>query len=371
MLGPLLDDPVVGDGWRLVTWDAEQGINLLLARGEALLLVEVDAHEAAGHGFARTQRFTLSGRPQFEPPRALNPDEQRLVGHLADVLRERERDLPTFDRPPAGGRPMVREVEVDRMLCAEGRGHYYLNPYVGCMIGCPYCYVSARADASRRLEGLPQMPWGRWVDVKINAVEVLREEVQRLPPGVVRISPVVTDPYQGVERRYRITRGCLEVLAEAGFTAAVLTRAGRIVEDIDVLQRFDRALVGLSIPTDDDHMRRLFEPGADPVVARIEALAACRQAGLSTMAFIQPMLPMNPDNLVDLLAPHAQAVRIERMQAPELATSLYAEHGLLEAFRDAFFERTDAALRSGFAARGVMVDPIEDLGLLLERLAIG
>ncbi len=368
LLGPLLTDATIGDRWELAAWDADQGINLLLRRGEALLLVEVDSHDAAAHGFANTDRFALSARPQFEAPRPLLPDEQALVHHLADVLREREKALPSFERPTTGRASMVREIEVDRVLCAEGRGTYYINPYVGCMIGCPYCYVSVRADASRRLQGLPHLPWGRWVDAKVNAPEVLAREVRTTPPGIVRMSPVVTDPYQGIERRYRITRRCLEVLADAGFTAAVLTRAARIADDIDVLSRLPRALVGLSVPTDDDAIRRLFEPGADPIQKRVEALAACRRAGLPTMAFVQPMLPMDPQRLVDMLAPHVLAVRIDRMHASELATSVYARHGLQDSFTDDFFARTGDALRRRFAAAGVMIDPIEDLAELVARL---
>lgn len=86
------------------------------------------------------------------------------------------------------------------------------------------------------------------------------------------------------------------------------------------------------------------------------------------MAFVQPMLPMNPERLVDLLAPHVVAVRIDRMQAPELSAQIYARHALGDAFTDAFFARTEHVLRAGFAARGVLVDSVEDLGELVQRL---
>ena len=368
LLGPLLDGGELSGGWRLVDWDAEQGINLVFGRGQRLLVVDVDERDPTRPCFVHTERFGLSGRPQFEPPRSLLADEQVLLTELAALLRQREGRLPQIERPPALRRKLVREVLVDRMLISEGRGHYYLNPYVGCMIGCPFCYVADRADAVRKLSGLPRLPWGNWVDVKVNAIEVLRREVALLPPGIVRISPVVTDPYQGIERHYRLTRGCLEVLADAGFEAMVLTRAGRIDEDIDLLRRLPRALVGLSVPTDDDRMRQRFEPGADPIEARIQALAACAAAGLVTVAFVQPMLPMNPERLADLLAPHVRAVRIDRMQAAAVARPLYEAHGLAYALEDGWFEETSKTLRRHFADRGVAVDAVEDLGALMTRL---
>ena len=268
-------------------------------------------------------------------------------------------------RPEATRASAVREVSVARVLIPEGRGQYYLNPYAGCMIGCPYCYVGDRADLSRAFDGQAPYAWGRWVDVKVDAPEVLRREVRALPPGPVRMSPILTDPYQPLERTYRITRQCLEVLLEAGFSPVILTRGARVVEDLDLLARFPRAAVGLSIPTDDDAVRARFEPGADPVEARIDALARLRAAGLRTFIAVQPMLPMNPARLVDLTAPHAHVARIDRMYDLDRAAHLYVAADATEAMTDDYFARTGEALRSGFAARGVRVDALDDLDALL------
>jgi DNA repair photolyase len=251
------------------------------------------------------------------------------------------------------------------VLVPEGRGQYYLNPYAGCMIGCPYCYVDERADLSRALEGVARHAWGRWVDVKVDAPEVLRREVRDLPPGPVRMSPILTDPYQPLERTYRVTRGCLEVLLEAGFSPVILTRGARVVEDLDLLARFARAAVGMSVPTDDDSVRARFEPGADPVDARFDALARLHGAGLRTFLAVQPMLPMDPARLVARTAPYVHTVRVDRMHGVEGLRGLYESAGCVEAMEDAFFARTEAALRAGFAARGVRVDALDDLDALL------
>ncbi|MCP4249457.1 MAG: radical SAM protein, partial [bacterium] len=224
------------------------------------------------------------------------------------LVRRREMELPEFERPTTSRRAEVREIRVDRLLIAEGANQYYINPYVGCMIGCEFCYVAERADFSRGLRGLPRLPWGRYVDVKINAAEILRAEVRRRPPGIVRLSPILTDPYQPLERRYRITRQCLEVLLEAGFTPVILTRAARVVDDIDVLARFSKLAVGLSVPTDDDRVRISFEPGGDPINDRLAALERLHGAGIPTFAVVQPILPMQPERLVERLAPNVQFV---------------------------------------------------------------
>jgi len=352
-------------GWRLVGWDAEQGVSVTLGRGDSLLLVEAEARDEARECYARTARFNVVVRRQFAGARDLTDDERRVADQVVRILGERERLLPVLERPAASRPSEVREVRVDRVLIPEGRGHYYVNPYVGCMIGCDFCYAAHRSDLSRALEGLPRVPWGRYVDVKVNAAEVLRREVREHAPGVVRLSPIVTDPYQPLERRYRITRQCLEVLLEAGFTPVVLTRAARVLDDLELLARFPRAAVGLSIPTDDDAVRRIFEPGGDPIDERLDALARCHAGGIRTFGVVQPMLPMTPERLVERMAPYVAVVRIDRMYEVPRSRALYEAAGRVDASEDAFFEKTAAALRTGFHAAGVTVDELDDLGSAL------
>lgn len=365
LLGPLLDGRA-RRGFRLVSWDAEQGICLTFERRDAVLLLELEARDEALDCYARTGRFNVCARRQFEGDAPMTAEHRRLVDHVVAVVRRREGRLLQFERPVTGRCTALREVRVEQLLVDEGRGHYYLNPYVGCMIGCPYCYVQERADFSRQLEGLPRVGWGRYLDVKVNAAEVLRDEVRRLPPGVVRMSPILTDPYQPVERKYRVTRRCLEVLLDAGFAPALLTRSARVLEDLDLLRRFDRALVGFSIPTDMDRYRLIFEPGADPVEERLSALRAFHEAGVPTIALIQPALPMNIETVADRVAPYVRAVRIDRMYFTHLVADLYREHGLEASATDAFFDETVKALKEAFRARGARVDDLDDLGALME-----
>jgi DNA repair photolyase len=239
---------------------------------------------------------------------------------------------------------------------------------VGCMIGCPWGGGGGGADLSRRLEGLPRLPWGHYVDVKMNAAEVLRREVVSHPPGIVRFSPILTDPYQSIERKYRITRQCLEVLRDAGYRVMILTRAARITDDLELLSGMAGAAVGFSIPTDNDAYRRIFEPGADPVDDRIQALEAFHKAKVPTVAVIQPILPMDVDRLVERVAPIVRAVRIDRMYSMHLVDRLYREHDLVEAAGDAFFEEHLQRLKEAFSARGVIIDEMDDLSSLLDSI---
>jgi DNA repair photolyase len=374
LLGPLLRlGTQSSTGWRLVDWDAEAGVSLTLGHGDSLLLVEVEPRDEVRECFARTDRFNICVRHAFNGERALTEEERRAVHQVVAILGSRERLLPAGQRRVASTGSEVREVTVDRILVAEGAGRYYVNPYSGCMIGCAFCYVAHRADMSRALEGLPELPWGRYADVKVNAAEVLRREVACHPPGIVRMSPIITDPYQPLERRYRITRQCLEVLGEAGFTPVVLTRAARVVDDLALLARIPGAAVGLSVPTDDDRMRRVFEPSADSIDERLEALERCHRAGVVTFAVVQPMLPMDPDRLVAAIAPLVRCVRIERMHEMARARPLYERAGRIDATQDGYFERTRKRLVQGFSSRGVVVDELDDLGALLsgDRLPEG
>lgn len=347
--------------WRIVGWDTEQGISFSLVRGASWILVELERHNPDRPAYAHTERFNVLARRGGGSRDELGPDGRSLIDRLVSALARAERELPVFERPTSSERAAVREIEVDRALMPEAPGSYYLNPYVGCMIGCEFCYVAERADFSRELAGLPALPWGRWVDVKVNAAEVLREEVKTLTPGPVRMSPILTDPYQPLERRYRVTRGCLEVLRDAGFTPVILTRGARIVEDLELLCSFARAVVGFSIPTDDDRVREQFEPGADPIEERIAALEALHEAGLSTFAVVQPVLPMDPARLAAMLAPIVERVRVDRMHSMERALPLYERAGCPDAATDEWADRAQADIVAALRERGVAIDGLDDL----------
>lgn len=363
LLAPILDGRFSAAGWRLTSWDAEQGICLTFERDGAYILLEFEQRNDRLDCYARSARFNVCVRRQFDDAQ-LSEADRRFVDDVIALVRGRESSLPDPDRPAASRRTVVREILVDRVLISEGRDHYYINPYVGCMIACPFCYVIDRADFSRRLEGLPQVPWGHYVDVKVNAAEVLRRETRSVQRGVVRMSPILTDPYQSVERRYRVTRQCLEVLLETDIAPVVLTRAARALDDLELFKRFRRALVGFSIPTDADEYRQIFEPNADAIEERLAALRAFHAAGVRTFAVIQPVLPMNVDRLVENVAPFVRAVRIDRLYGDRVQQR-YDEHGLASFRTEEFADETIARLSRAFRACGVTVESLDNFEPLL------
>jgi DNA repair photolyase len=184
-----------------------------------------------------------------------------------------------------------------------------LNPYMGCAHRCTFCYVRAFERRAAR-------PWddryGRSIRVKTNVAEVLRRELAR--PGWAH-SPVAigaaTDPYQPAEGRYRLTRACLEVLAERGNPFGIVTRGPLVVRDRDVLAHAAaRAKVGvhLSIPTLDADVWRATEPATAPPRARLRALSLLADAGIRVSVAMAPILPGISDGR-DSLAAVVRAAR--------------------------------------------------------------
>jgi DNA repair photolyase len=167
-----------------------------------------------------------------------------------------------------------------------------LNPYMGCVHRCTFCYVRA---FERRADRPSDDRYGRSIRVKVNVVEVLRRELAR--KRWAHESVVVgaaTDPYQPAEGRYRLTRGCLEAFAEARNPFGIITRGPMIVRDIDVLTEAARRAkvhVTFSIPTLDDAIWRTTEPGTAPPRQRLRALTRLVDAGIDAGVGMAPILP--------------------------------------------------------------------------------
>ncbi len=163
---------------------------------------------------------------------------------------------------------IVREIRARTILSRSEIYDHTVNAYVGCAHGCAFCY----ARFMRRFTGHRE-PWGAFVDVKVNAAELLAKEVRRKKKGRVWISGVC-DAYQPLERRYRLTRQCLQVLVGNGWPVTIQTRSPLVLRDLDILTRAEDTEAGLSITTADERIRKAFEPGAPPVARRIGALEA-------------------------------------------------------------------------------------------------
>jgi DNA repair photolyase len=184
-----------------------------------------------------------------------------------------------------------------------------LNPYMGCAHQCTFCYVRA---FERRADRPSDDRYGTSIRVKTNVVEVLRRELARKSwKGELVAIGAATDPYQPAEGRYRLTRGCLEVLGEAHNPLAIITRGPMIVRDTDVLveaARWAKVNVTFSVPTLDDRIWRLTEPSTAPPRQRLAALSRLRAAGIEAGVGMAPILPGLSDR-PELMADVVRAAR--------------------------------------------------------------
>jgi DNA repair photolyase len=225
------------------------------------------------------------------------------------------------------------EVGVRSILNKSKVFDYCLNPYTGCYFGCRYCYASL---FMRRYSGHTER-WGEFVDIKIKAAEVLKNQLPRTRPGTIWISSVC-DAYQPAEVRYQLTRKCLVEISRFGFPVFIQTKSDLVVRDLDVLSSIKKGEIGFSLATDDDQIARLFEPRAPSINRRIKALEKIKSRGLQTFAFIGPILPQNPERLICLIAGLVDKIFIDRLNYPAQFLSFYRQHNLESFASISYFE---------------------------------
>jgi DNA repair photolyase len=167
-----------------------------------------------------------------------------------------------------------------------------LNPYRGCEHGCIYCYARPSHEYLGFSAGLD---FESRILVKEDAPELLRKALssRRWTPRVVALGSV-TDPYQPIERRLRLTRRCLEVFAEFRNPVVIVTKSALVTRDADLLAelaRVNAACVEISITTLDDALRRAMEPRAPAPHRRLEAISGLASAGVPVGVMLAPIVP--------------------------------------------------------------------------------
>lgn len=174
---------------------------------------------------------------------------------------------------------------------------FTINTYRGCSHACTYCF--ARPSHSY-LELDPWREFESRIVVKVNAVQRLRAELKA--PSWAGDSIAMgtnTDPYQRAEGRYRLTRGIIETLTTAGNPFSLLTKSPLVLRDLDVLAEAARRLrisVNLSVPTLDEEVWRLTEPGTPHPARRLEAVARLTEAGVDSGVMLAPVIPGMSDS---------------------------------------------------------------------------
>jgi DNA repair photolyase len=189
---------------------------------------------------------------------------------------------------------------------------FTLNPYQGCQYGCSYCYAAAFSPNQKL-----RKEWGNWVIIKQNAVELLKIELERWkrkhpdqPPRIYMSS--VTDPYQAIESKQKLTRQLLEVMTEFQPILVIQTRSPMIVRDIDILQQLQYLRINISIPTGSESVRKDFEPKSPSITSRLQALGKLQHslANAKYSVTITPLLPTWQEDKNKFLQKLAIAERI-------------------------------------------------------------
>jgi DNA repair photolyase len=246
-------------------------------------------------------------RPPPTRGAGINPPNRFLATH-------REHD-PESDLDPAEDSSPSTEFIPDKSQTALTHNDspdvgftWSLNPYRGCEHGCAYCYARPTHEYLGLNAGLD---FESKIVVKHDAPELLRRELSKpsWKPTTINLSGV-TDCYQPVERKLRLTRRCLEVLAEFRNPVIMVTKNGLVARDADVLAelaKYRATAVCISVTTLDPELRRKLEPRASPPAARLRAMKALADAGVPVGVLMGPVIPaINDHEMPSIIAAAAQ-----------------------------------------------------------------
>jgi len=165
---------------------------------------------------------------------------------------------------------------------------YSLNPYSGCSFGCTYCYAAFFSRDKDKMDN-----WGYWVEVKENALTMLKKKRRKPLVDKIIYMSSVTDPYQPIERKIEITRQLLQEFAEYhNIRLVIQTRSPLATRDIDLFKRIGRVQVNMTVTTDDETVRKVFEPYCPSNKARLKAIKKIHDASVQSCITMTPLLPI-------------------------------------------------------------------------------
>lgn len=305
---------------------------------------------------------------------AIDPSDDTSPGESASPRRGPD----TLFLRDASRRVLSRNKSPDIPFAAS------LNPYRGCEHGCIYCYARPTHEYLGFSAGLD---FETRILVKQDAPELLRKELSARSwrPQVIAMCGV-TDPYQPIERRARITRGCLEVLAEFRNPVGLISKNSLVVRDLDILEelaRFDCISVSLSITTLRSDLHRIMEPRASHPRQRLKAIERLSAAGIPVAVSLAPVIPGLTDHEIPSILDAARKAGARRagmimLRLPHGVSSLF-ENWLKQHFPDRAQrvlnqvrgmrggELNDSNFGSRMRGEGVMADQIRDMFALYAR----
>ena len=165
---------------------------------------------------------------------------------------------------------------------------FTLNPYSGCSFGCTYCYAAFFSRNKDKMDN-----WGKWLSVKENALALLMKYRKKpLYDKTIYLSSV-TDPYQPIEKELELTRNILKELIDYHNVRLVIqTRSALVTRDIDLFKKFEHIQVNMTVTTDSEKVRKVFEPHCTGNKQRLIAIKEVNQAGIQSCITMTPLLPV-------------------------------------------------------------------------------
>jgi DNA repair photolyase len=188
------------------------------------------------------------------------------------------------------------------------------------------------------------------MDVKINAPNLLQRQITKKKVGRVWISGVC-DAYQPLEKRYEVTKKCLEILLKQDWPVTVQTKSPLALRDLELFKQFRDIEVGLTITTGDEQIKKIFEPNSPPIEKRIKALETLHSNGVKTYAMIAPLLP-KAEKLATHLKGKVDYVLVDKMNY-HYADWVYRRHNLEQVLTTNFFTQKKEKLVEAFKEMGI------------------
>ncbi|CCU84015.1 MULTISPECIES: SPL family radical SAM protein [Mesotoga] len=219
---------------------------------------------------------------------------------------------------------MVEEILAKRALTKSNipLTDFTINPYVGCSIGCKYCF--ARFIGSFKNYG---GVWGRDVRVRKNLASLLKREIIRHPKWPVFLR-TTCDPYQQLEKRYEITRAILRILVSHRIPVYLMTKSSLVRRDLDLLQAAEgEAKVLVTITTDREDVRKVLESGSSSFEERLETIDFLRDNGIQTGAFVGPVLPMDATRVALELSKRVEEVHLDPLNYSFQVKNIFLKFG--------------------------------------------
>lgn len=179
----------------------------------------------------------------------------------------------------------IRLIKTERVLAKTQIqiADYVINPYRGCLFGCAYCYSSANKTTKNK-------EWGNFLDVKINAPDILERELETITPKRVLLGST-TECFQYPELKYKITRMILETLNRKNIPYTILTRSDAIVPYLSVIQQNPSSKIYFTVGSGEQLFKHAFEPRSPSFSRRLQVLKEIAQKHIPLRIHLSPVLP--------------------------------------------------------------------------------